>query len=73
MALMRNLGGILLLLGILGFFYATSQMEQHDPPPAGASVSEELGTPAGRWEMGRYASAGAAVLGLLMALFPKGR
>ena len=73
MAAMRNMGGILLLLGILGFFYATSQVEQYEPSPAGTSVSEELGTPAGRWEMGRYASAGAAFFGLLMALFPKGR
>jgi len=73
MAPMRNFGGILLLLGIVGFFYASSQLEGHEPPAAGATLSEELQTPAGRWEMVRYGSAGAAALGLLMALFPKGR
>jgi hypothetical protein len=29
--------------------------------------------PAGRWEMARYAAAGIAGFGLLMAFFPKGR
>ena len=73
MAAMRNFGAILLLLGLIGFFYASSQASEHQPAPEGASVSEELETPAGRWEMLRYASAGAAGLGLLLALFPKGR
>ena len=70
---MRNFGAILLLIGIIGFFYASSQVDEHEPPPAGVSVSEELETAAGRWEMVRYGSAGAAALGLLMFLFPKGR
>ena len=73
MAHMRNFGGILLLLGIIGFFYASTQMEEHEPLPAGVSVSEGLEKPAGRWEMARYACAGAAGIGLLLALFPKGR
>lgn len=73
MAHMRNFGGILLLLGVLGFFYASSQVEKHEPVPAGASVSEGLDEPAGRWEMARYVGAGAAGIGLLLALFPKGR
>jgi hypothetical protein len=73
MAAMRNFGAILLLLGILGFFYASTQAAGLEPPPASASLTEELQTPAGRWELMRYAGAGAAGLGLLMALFPKGR
>ena len=72
-AAMRNFGAVLLLVGLLGFFYASSQAVKYEPAPAGASLSEELETPAGRWEIARYASAGAAALGLLMALFPKGR
>jgi hypothetical protein len=70
---MRNFGGILLLLGVLGFFYASTQMEDQEPLPPGVSVSEGLDHPAGRWELARYACAGAAGIGLLLALFPKGR
>jgi hypothetical protein len=70
---MRNFGGILLLVGVLGFLYASSQLEKYEPPPPGVSVSEGLKEPAGRWEMARYACAGAAGIGLLLALFPKGR
>ena len=73
MAAMRNFGAILLLIGLIGFFYASSRVDDLEPAPAGVSLSEELETPAGRWEMVRYASAGAAALGLLMTLFPKGR
>ena len=62
-----------MLLGILGFFYATQQLEEHEPAREGASLSESMDQPAGRWEMARYALAGAAGIGLLMALFPKGR
>ena len=73
MAHMRNFGGILLLLGVIGFFYASSRMEKHEPLPQGVSVSQGLDKPAGRWEMARYACAGGAGIGLLLALFPKGR
>jgi hypothetical protein len=70
---MRNFGGIVLLLGILGFFYASSQLSDLPPVPEGLSISEGLSYPAGRWEMVRYASAAVAGFGLLMAMFPKGR
>jgi hypothetical protein len=70
---MRNFGGILLLLGVLGFFYASTQLEKLEPVPAGTAVSESLGYPSGRWEMVRYGCAGGALLGVLLALFPKGR
>ncbi len=62
-----------LLLGVLGFFYASAQIENYDPVPAGQSISESLRYPAGKWEMARYASLAVAGFGLLMALFPKGR
>ena len=70
---MRNLGGVLLLLGIFGFFYCSSRLSDAGPLPAGLSISESLEQPAGRWEMARYACASAAGFGLLMAMFPKGR
>ncbi len=70
---MRNFGGVLLLLGIVGFFYCSSRLSEATPLPPGMSVSDGLNQPAGRWEMGRYASAAAAGLGLLLMMFPKGR
>ena len=68
---MRNLGGILLLLGILGFFYASSQLEDLEPVPQGLSVSDGMRYPAGRWDVARYVCAAAAGFGLLLALVPK--
>jgi hypothetical protein len=70
---MRNFGGILLLLGVLGFFYASSRLDELEPLPPGKSLSEGLESPSGRWELVRYGCAGAAGIGLLLALFPKGR
>jgi hypothetical protein len=70
---MRNLGVILVVLGILAFVYTSSRLEEVEPLPEGLSISEGLKEPAGRWEMARYACAGVAGFGLLMALFPKGR
>ena len=70
---MRNFGAILLLLGIVGFFYASSKLDDVDPMPAGLTVTESLGEPAGRWQMARFGSAVAAGFGLLIAMFPKGR
>jgi hypothetical protein len=70
---MRNFGAILLVLGILGFFYSSSRLDEAQPLPEGLSINEALKEPAGRWEMARYGCAAAAGFGLLMALFPKGR
>lgn len=70
---MRNFGAILLLLGVLGFFYSSGQAEKAGAVPEGKTVSESLEYDAGRWEMVRYGCAGAAFIGLLLALFPKGR
>jgi hypothetical protein len=70
---MRNLGAVLLLLGIVGFFYCSSRLSEVRSLPSGVSVGDSLSEPAGRWEMARYASAAAAGFGLLMSMFPKGR
>ena len=70
---MRNTGVILLIVGILAFAYASSRLDDLEPLREGLSVSESLKEPAGRWQMVRYACAGVAGFGLLMALFPKGR
>ena len=70
---MRNFGAVLMLLGILGFFYSSSRLDAVPPLPEGLSISEGLQYPAGRWDMARYGCAGVAGFGLLMAMFPKGR
>jgi hypothetical protein len=70
---MRQLGGILVLCGLVGFVYFSSALEGAPPRDPQASLSQEIATPGGRLELLRYASAGAAAIGILLALFPKGR
>jgi hypothetical protein len=70
---MRNFGGIMMVLGVLGFFYASGQMDKHPAVPEGLGISESLAYPAGKWDVARYAAGAVAGFGLLMAFFPKGR
>jgi len=70
---MRNFGAILLLLGILGFFYSSARLGEAETLPEDLSIAEGLREPAGRWDMARYGCAAVAGFGLLMAMFPKGR
>lgn len=70
---MRGFGAVLLLAGALGFLTASQKTSEYGPPAAEQSVSESLREPAGRWELARYGCATAAALGLILALFPKGR
>jgi hypothetical protein len=41
--------------------------------PAEVDIGDYLRYEAGKWEMGRYVSAGLAFVGFLLAMFPKGR
>ncbi len=70
---MRNFGAILLLLGVLGFLYASSRLSDLEPAPSNQTLRESLEEPVGRWEMARYGAAGATLIGLLLTLYPKGR
>lgn len=70
---MRNLGLILLLGGILAFFYCSTELSEIERLPASAGLSDYLRNPAGRLELGRYLAAGAAGIGAILALFPRGR
>jgi len=70
---MRNLGAILLMLGIGGFLYCSNRLADLPPLASGLSVGESFQQPAGRWDVARYACAAGAGFGLLMLLFPKGR
>jgi hypothetical protein len=69
----RSFGGAVLILGVIGFLYCSSQLSQTAALPADLGVAESLRHAAGRWEVGRYASAIAALFGFLMAMFPRGR
>lgn len=70
---MRSFGAILVLAGILGFFYCSDRLSEAPPLPGGLTVRESLDQPAGRWELARYGCLGAAAFGLLLSLFPRGR
>ncbi len=70
---MRNLGLILLVAGIAGFFYCGSQASRFEPLPLGMSVGESLETDRGKWDAGRYACAAGAFVGILLAMAPQGR
>ncbi len=70
---MRKFGLIVLCGGALAFFYASAELSKTDPVPDGLSISDSLDYPAGRWELARYGAAGAAVIGVLLLLFPEGR
>lgn len=70
---MRNFGFMLMLLGIAGAIYCTSQLGQAPPLPENLGLMESLEHPAGKWQTGQYACAAAAFFGFLMLLFPRGR
>lgn len=70
---MRNLGWLLLVAGIGGFLYCSSEAAKVDPLPPDKGIRESVESPAGRWELLRYGCAGAAGVGLLLAMFPRGR
>ena len=70
---MRNFGLIAILVGIIGFFYASDQLSHHDPVPPDTGIVRSLKYPAGKWQTAQYAAAFVGFFGGLMAMFPKGR
>jgi hypothetical protein len=70
---MRNFGFVVMVLGIAGFFYCSAKLSEAGTVPQGESIGTTVQTSAGRWEIGRYACAGAGAFGFLMMMFPKGR
>ena len=70
---MRTLGALLLLVGIVGFFYCSSRLGGLDPVPEGVALHHYLEYDAGKYELGRYAGVMCALVGVLLSLFPKGR
>ena len=70
---MRNLGLLLLALGVLGFLYCSSQLANLAPVPPGVELGDYLDYEAGKLELARYAAAMFGFIGLLLAFFPQGR
>jgi hypothetical protein len=70
---MRTIGFALLAVGVLGFLYCSSQLSGLGPLPAGIELGDYMRYEAGKMEIGRYASAIFAFIGLLLAFFPQGR
>jgi hypothetical protein len=70
---MRTFGLLLLVVGIVGFFYCSSQLDKLDPLPEGLTITGSLKYPAGKMEVGRFAAVAAGGIGVLFMMFPTGR
>lgn len=70
---MRTIGAVLVLAGIVGFFYCSSQLSDMPAIPEGTSLGTYLEYDAGKFELGRYLSLVAGLIGVILAMFPKGR
>jgi hypothetical protein len=70
---MRLSGIVLLMGGLFTFFYCSTRLSGLAPVPAEVPLADYLGYEAGKWELYRYGAALAALMGVLLSLFPKGR
>jgi hypothetical protein len=71
--MMRSFAAVLILAGLIGFVYCSIEKDKYEPVPEATETLQTLKYPAGRLELGRYAAALAGAIGVLLALFPKGR
>ena len=70
---MRTLGALLVLAGIVGFLYCSSQVSDLPAIPEGTSLERNLEYDSGKFELGRYLSLVAGLIGVILSMFPKGR
>jgi hypothetical protein len=70
---MRAFGALLIAVGFFGFIYVSDQRNKLGPTPDELGWREALELPQGRWDAARYACMLGGGLGILLALFPKGR
>ena len=70
---MRTFGALLLVAGVIAFFYCGNHLSGLESIPEGTSLSRYLEYDAGKFELGRYLGVVAAFIGVLLSLFPKGR
>jgi hypothetical protein len=70
---MRTVGLALLVGGLFGFFYCSSRLSGLSPIPASVEIGDYLQYEAGKWELARYGTALAVLVGVVLSLFPRGR
>jgi hypothetical protein len=72
---MKTLGLLMLMGGIAGFFYFSSQLGAVDPLPTGQALTiwEALEYPAGKLEAAKDTAAAVAIFGLIFIVFWKDR
>jgi hypothetical protein len=70
---MRLSGLVLLVGGLIAFFYLSSRLAGVSPVPPGVELGDYMRYEAGKLELARYGAAIAALVGVLLSLFPKGR
>jgi drug/metabolite transporter (DMT)-like permease len=73
MKTMRTLGAFLILIGIIGFVYCSTQLSKTSPVPPGRTIMETLDYPAGRLELGQYAAVVVGAVGALITILPRER
>ncbi len=70
---MRQWGGLIVLVGVIGFFYCGDRVAKAPPLPEGLSVTRTLRQPAGPWIVGRFVCACVAASGAVILLFARNR
>ncbi len=70
---MRTLGLALLVGGLFAFFYCSTRLSGLEPLAADLAIGDYMQYEAGRWELARYGSAVAVLMGVVLSLFPRGR
>jgi hypothetical protein len=70
---MRTLGLALLLGGLFAFFYCSMHLAGLEPLPAGIAVGDSMRQQAGRWELARYGTALAVLMGVILSVLPRAR
>jgi hypothetical protein len=67
------MGLVLLVAGLLGFFYCHTNLATLEPVPPGVAIGDYTQYEAGKLELLRYGAAIVALIGVLMTMFPSGR
>jgi hypothetical protein len=70
---MRKTGFVLLVAGLLGFFFCHTKLADLEPVPPGVEIGDYTEYEAGKLELARYGAAIVGLIGILMTLFPSGR
>jgi hypothetical protein len=70
---MRTFGYVLLIAGCFAAYQCHQRMQSLPPLPEGYNIEQSLSTDRGKMEVGRFAGAAVAAIGLVLAFFPEGK